>query len=85
MKYVTRHTGLLEVIGRLPSGANGNPRWLVRVDGWTCRTAIDSSLAYKVPNLDGKCVVATIGTHYGNATLDSAELATAKTTEELRR
>jgi hypothetical protein len=75
MKNMTRHTGKLEIIKRLPSSANGNPRYLLKVDGWTCRTAVDSSLGYSVTNFDGKTVHATIGTHYGNATLDSVQLA----------
>lgn len=75
MKNITRHTGTLEVITRLPSSANGNPRYLLRVDGFTCRTAVDSSLGYKVTNFDGKRVTATIGTHYGKATLNSVTAA----------
>lgn len=75
MKNVSRHYGKLEIIKRLPSSTNGNPRFLLRVDGWTCRTAVDSSLGYEVQNFDGKQVVATIGTHYGNATLDSVSHA----------
>jgi hypothetical protein len=75
MKNITGHTGLLEIIERLPSSANGNPRYLLRVDGWTCRTAVDSSLGYSVTNYDGKRVAATIGTHYGNATLDTLRSA----------
>ena len=71
MKNVTQHTGTLEITERLPSSANGNPRYLVRVDGWTCRTAPDSSLGYTVPNLDGKLVRAHIGTHYGKPTLEA--------------
>jgi len=75
MKNVTRHIGKLEIVRRLPSSANGNPRYLVYVAGFTCRTAVDSSLGYSVTNFDGKNVVATIGTHYGVATLDSVQLA----------
>jgi hypothetical protein len=61
-------------VKRLPSSTNGNPRYFVTVDGWFCRTAVDCSLGYKVKNLDGKRVVATIGTHYGVPTLLSASL-----------
>lgn len=74
MKSITQHTGKLEVIKRLPSSVNGNPRWLLKVDGWTCRTAPDAALGYNIQNLDGKQVVATIGTHYGQAALDNAKL-----------
>lgn len=69
MKNMTRHTGTLKLIKRLPSSTNGNPRWLLRVDGFTCRTAVDSSLGYYVTNHDGKRATAIIGTHYGKATL----------------
>lgn len=75
MTNLTGHTGKLEIIERLPSSRNGNPRWPLRVDGWTCRTAVDSSLGYSVTNFDGKRVVATIGSFRGVATLDSVKLA----------
>jgi hypothetical protein len=71
MKNITRHTGKLEIIERLPSSYYGNPRYLLRVDGFTCCTAVDSSLGYSVTNYDGQQVTATIGTHYGRATLDN--------------
>ena len=71
MKNITRHTGKLEVIQRLPSSHYGNPRYLIRIDGHTCKTAVDSSYGYSVTNFDGKTVEATIGTHYGAATLNS--------------
>ena len=70
MKNVTRHTGKLEIIKRLPCSLNGNPRFLLRIDGWTCRTAVDSANGYEVQNYDGKTITATIGTHYGVPTLD---------------
>lgn len=75
MQNVTRHVGYLTVTRRLPSSANGNPRWLLKVDGWSCRTPVDSFLGYEVQRLDGKVVEATIGTHYGVATLDHVALA----------
>ena len=71
MKNVTRHVGILEIIGRLPSSKNGNPRYLLRVDGWTCRTAVDSVMGYSIANYEGKKVEVTIGTHRGVATLNS--------------
>jgi hypothetical protein len=74
MKNVTQHTGLLKIVKRLRSSSNGNPRFMVKVDGWTCVTAVDSMYGYDVQNLDGKKVTATIGTHYGIATLDSVKL-----------
>ena len=69
MKNITRHTGTLEIVERCKSSLNGNPRFLLRVDGVTCRTAADSALGYSVQNYDGAQVVATIGTHYGTTTL----------------
>lgn len=71
MKNITQHTGTLRVIKRLPPSVNGNPRYLISVDGFTCKTAVDSSYGYSVTNYDGKEVTATIGTHYGQATLNS--------------
>lgn len=71
MKNITRHTGKLEILSRLPSSINGNPRYLLRVDGFTCKTPADSMYGYSVTNFDGKQVTATIGTHYGSATLNS--------------
>jgi hypothetical protein len=69
MKNKTRHAGKLEIIERLPNSVNGNPRYLCRIDGWTCRTTPDSSLAYSITNWDGKHVSAIIGSHYGLASI----------------
>lgn len=71
MKNITRHIGKLEILARLPSSYFGNPRYLLRIDGFTCKTAVDSSYGYSAPNFDGKQVEATIGTHYGAATLNT--------------
>ena len=73
MKNITRHTGMLEIIERLPNSVNGNPRYLLRIDGFTCRTAPDSMHAYGVTNFEGKTVTATIGTYHGKATLNTIE------------
>lgn len=73
MKNITQHVGTLEIIERLPSSKNGNPRYLLRIDGTTCKTEIDSVHGYVVPNFDGKRVCANIGTHYGKATLRSVK------------
>lgn len=70
MKNLTRHTGKLELIQRMKSSINGNPRFLVSIDGTTCQTSVDSMHGYTVQNLEGKEVTATIGTYYGKATLD---------------
>ena len=74
MKNVSVHVGKLEVIKRLKSSVNGNPRYQVYVAGFHCVTAPDSSLGYSVRNYDGKEVKATIGTHYGVVTLQTVEL-----------
>lgn len=75
MKNITKHVGTLQVIDRLPSSANGNPRYLISVDGFTCATKVDHTYGYSVPNFDGKKVAATIGTHYGRATLNTVKAA----------
>jgi len=71
MKNISQHTGMLKIIKRLDSSYCGNPRYLLSIDGVTCRTAVDSMFGYSVTNHDGKEVIATIGTHYNTATLNS--------------
>lgn len=71
MRNITQHTGKLEIIKRLKSSYFGNPRYLLSVDGYHCKTGVDSSYGYCVTNYDGKQVKATIGTHYGVLTLDT--------------
>jgi mRNA-degrading endonuclease YafQ of YafQ-DinJ toxin-antitoxin module len=73
MKSITAAIGILKVIKRLPSSLNGNPRWAINIDGWDCHTKPDSAYGYEVENLDGKLVLATIGTHYGVPTLNTLE------------
>jgi len=73
MKNTTYHEGTLSIIKRLESSTNGNPRYLLEVAGFTCRTAPDSSLAYDMTDYDGIQVKATIGTYYGKATLNSVK------------
>lgn len=75
MKNLTRHVGKLEVLERMPPSRNGNPRYRLYIAGAHCVTEPDSSLGYSVTNFEGKTVVATIGTHYGRATLDDVKLA----------
>jgi hypothetical protein len=76
MKNKTRHTGVLTIIERdKNNGTNGNPRYVCTLDGYTCRTAIDSALAYSLPNYDGKMVTAMIGTHYGTVTIENVREA----------
>jgi len=73
MKNITHHTGKLTVVKRLPTSANGNPRYLLNVDGYLVATAPDASIAYEVTNFDGKEVTAEIGTYYNQATLHRVE------------
>ena len=71
MKNVMEHLGTLELVRRLPSSVNGNPRFLIRIDGHTCATTVDSSHGYHIQNDFGKQVRAHIGTHYGVSSLDN--------------
>jgi len=73
MKNITRHKGTLQILKRLPNSINGNPRYLISIDGFTCKTPVDSSYGYSITNYKDKEVSATIGTHYGTATLDLLE------------
>ena len=75
MKNITQHTGILEIIERAPSSRNGNPRYVVRLDGITARTAVDSSLGYSITNFRGDNVTADIGTHRGTVTIKNVRLA----------
>lgn len=74
MRNITGHTGTLEVIKRLPNSRNGNPRYLLSLDGWTCRTKPDSDIAYGISKYIGKHVRGFIGSHYGVATLADINL-----------
>ena len=71
MKNITKHEGKLEILKKLDNSYNGNPRFLISIDGFTCKTAVDSMIAYSITNYENREVIATIGTHYGTSTLDS--------------
>jgi len=73
MRNITQHKGKLEIIERLPNSFFGNPRYLISIDGFTCKTPVDSSYGYSVTNYENKEVLATIGTHYKTATLNTLE------------
>ena len=75
MKNITRHTGTLEMIKRLPNSLNGNPRFKLRCDGWTFSTTPDSMNGYVVENYVGKEVIVTLGTHYNQCQLDTIKCA----------
>jgi len=71
MRQVSQYSGILRIVRRLPSSENGNPRYLLTVNGVECKTAVDSSFGYCVTNFDNKPVAAGIGIHYGAPTLDT--------------
>lgn len=75
MKNITRHTGTLTVIERLPSSRNGNPRYRAEVDGYRFNTPVDSSYGYSITNHDGKRVEVELGTHYGSLQLNALRKA----------
>jgi len=74
MKSITSHTGIVTDIQRLKSSAFGNPRYQFNVDGYTVKTAVDSSYGYEITNYENKMVDVTIGSHYGTLTLNSIKL-----------
>ncbi len=71
MKNITRHTGVISDIKRLPSSYLGNPRYSFIIDGYRVTTGIDSMHGYSITNYEDKQVKVTIGTHYNKLTLDS--------------
>jgi len=72
MKNLTRHKGKITNLKRLPRSRAGNPRWSMKIDGWTCRTVPDSMHAYALnKNSEGREVTAVIGTHYGSPAIHS--------------
>lgn len=73
MKNVSKVTGVLTIVKRLRSSYNGNPRYLVSVDGVEASTAVDSSEGYTVTNYRDKMVTCDIGLHYGVATIENIE------------
>jgi len=84
MKNITQHTGKIKLIERMPQSRNGNPRYLCAIMdspnqdlGWTFRTQVDSSHGYEIPNYFDRDVdvIVTLGTHYGNTTLNSIRKA----------
>jgi hypothetical protein len=74
MKNITRHTGVVSDIKRLPSSYVGNPRYSFMVDGYRVTTGVDSMHGYSITNYEDKQVKVTIGTHYNRLTLDSISI-----------
>ena len=69
MNTTNTHTGILEIVKRLDSSLNGNPRFLVSIDGIEARTVPDASLGYAIQNHEGNYVTARIGTYRGRASI----------------
>lgn len=74
MKYREELKGVLQMVDRLPSSRNGNPRYLLMIGDRVFRTGVDSGFAYVVPNYVGKWVKVTVGLHYNATTLDEVLL-----------
>ena len=74
MKNITRHTGTVSDIKRLPSSYLGNPRYSFMIDGYRVTTGVDSMHGYSITNYEDKQVKVTIGTHYNKLTLDSISI-----------
>jgi len=84
MKNITRHTGKVRFIERLPNSLDGNPQFILGIMdtpnkglGWTFRTPKNSMLGYEVQNYIDKDVnvTVTIGTSYNCTMLNSLEIA----------
>jgi len=84
MKNITRHTGKVRLIERLPNSLDRNPQFILGIMdttnkglGWTFRTPKDSMLGYEIQNYIDKDidVTVTIGTHYRCTTLNSIRKA----------
>lgn len=65
--------GKLNVIERLPSSLNGNPRYLVEINGTGYRTKPDTSLGYSITNYEGKSVEAKVKIYRGKWAIESIE------------
>ena len=77
MKNITRHTGIVSDLTRLPSSYMGNPRYSFMIDGYRVTTAVDSMHGYGIGNYSDKKVTVLIGTHYNRLTLASINEVTA--------
>ena len=83
MRDIRTYSGTLTELVRLDSSLNGNPRYQFRIGDESAITAVDSSLGYAVGNYDGMDVEATVGNHYGSATLIDIKLLTVKRNQEM--
>lgn len=76
MQSVQTYTGELLALIRQESSRNGNPRYLVHIEGVPMAyTQPDSMLAYELPNYVGKRVTVRIGWHYNRLQIDSLDVA----------
>jgi hypothetical protein len=73
MQNVQYIIGELEIIKRMKNSYNGNPRYLVRINGRHYRTKPDSMLGYSVTNYSNKQVCATVGLHYGVHSIETVK------------
>ena len=73
MNTIQNYTATLKILTRLPSSTNGNPRYLIDLDGHKVRTGVDSMIAYCITNHDGKECKVSVGMHYGYPTLTNIE------------
>jgi hypothetical protein len=66
-------TGTLKIIERLKNSYYGNPRYLVTIGDVKAYTKPDSSIAYWLPNFEGKTVKARVKHYYGKLTIIEIE------------
>ncbi len=75
MKNITRHTGIISDIARLPSSYLGNPRYSFLIDGIRVVTGVNSMHGYGITNYENKRAIVTVGMHYNKFTLNSIDEA----------
>lgn len=68
-------TGTLKIITQVKNSANGNPRYICRVNETTFWTKPDSSLAYELSNYANRSVQVTLGKVRGRLSLLSLQRA----------
>tara|TARA_Y100000310_G_scaffold333957_1_gene412600 strand:- start:142 stop:669 length:528 start_codon:yes stop_codon:yes gene_type:complete len=71
-------SGILEMVGRLPSSTLGNPRYEVIIkDGHPLPTIYcttpNASLGYSITKFEGKYVQAVVGLHYGKPSIETVK------------
>ena len=65
--------GTFSNIKRLNNSINGNPRYMVTIDGIDCYTAPDSMIAYSITNHRDNLVSVTVKMHYNKLTIQKIE------------